>query len=51
MDYGHDIKFVAKKSAENEKTRGRDSFDQNVLRILQRQAGRANFEYGVEEKK
>ncbi len=43
--------FVAKKSAENEKTRGRDSFDQNVLRILQRQAGRANIEYGVEDKK
>ncbi len=43
--------FVAQKNAENEKNRGRDSFDQNVLRILQRQAGRANIEYAIEEKK
>jgi Mg-chelatase subunit ChlD len=43
--------FVAKKQAENEKNRAPDSFDQNVLRILQRQAGRANIEYAIEEKK
>lgn len=43
--------FIAKKQAENESTRARDSFDQNVLRILQRQAGRANIDYAIDEKK
>ncbi|MEI7686903.1 MAG: hypothetical protein WCL32_17925 [Planctomycetota bacterium] len=42
--------FIAKKQAEAANTRVRDSFDQNVLRILQRQAGRANIDYAVEEK-
>lgn len=42
--------FIAKKQAENLNNRARDSFDQNVLRILQRQAGRANIEYAIDEK-
>jgi Mg-chelatase subunit ChlD len=37
--------FVAKRQAEDLKTRARDSFDNQVLRILQRQAGRANIRY------
>jgi Mg-chelatase subunit ChlD len=43
--------FLAKKRADDETGRPRDSFDQNVLRILQRQAARANIEYAVDEKK
>jgi Mg-chelatase subunit ChlD len=44
-------KFIAEKQKENEKNRARDSFDQNVMRILQRQATRANIEYAIDEKK
>mgnify|MGYP001095299654 CR=1 FL=1 len=43
--------FINKKLAEDEKSRARDSFDNQVLQVLQRQAGRANIQYGVEEKK
>ncbi|MFO0966054.1 MAG: VWA domain-containing protein [Gemmataceae bacterium] len=43
--------FIAKKLAESEKTRARDSFDANVLRILADQARRARIEYAVEEEK
>jgi Mg-chelatase subunit ChlD len=43
--------FIAKKQAEDAKTRARDSFDNQVLQILQRQATRANIQYGAEEKK
>jgi Mg-chelatase subunit ChlD len=43
--------FINKKLAEDEKSRARDSFDNQVLRILQTQAPRANIQYGVEEKK
>jgi len=43
--------FVAKKQAEDAKSRARDGFDNQVLQILQRQAGRANIQYGAEEKK
>jgi Mg-chelatase subunit ChlD len=37
--------FVAKKQAEDGKVRARDSFDNQVLVILQRQAGRVNIRY------
>ena len=44
--------FIAKKQAEDSKNRARDSFDNQVLQILQRQATRnGNIQYGVEEKK
>jgi Mg-chelatase subunit ChlD len=43
--------FIAAKQAEDTKTRPGDSFDQNVFRIILRQATRANIEYGIEEKK
>ena len=43
--------FIAKKQAEDAKSRARDGFDNQVLQILQRQAGRANIQYGAEEKK
>ena len=43
--------FINKKLAEDAKNRARDSFDNQVLRILQTQAGRANIQYAVEEKK
>jgi Mg-chelatase subunit ChlD len=44
--------FIAKKNAEDKKSRARDTFDNQVLTILQRQAGRNNIQYGtVEEKK
>lgn len=44
--------FVAQKQAEELKSRARDSFDNQVLQILQRQATRVNIHYaGVEEKK
>jgi Mg-chelatase subunit ChlD len=43
--------FIAKKLAESQKNRARDSFDGQVLQILQRQAIRANIQYGTSEKK
>ncbi len=43
--------FINKKLAEDTKNRARDSFDNQVLQILQRQANRANIQYGVDEKK
>ena len=43
--------FVAQKQKEAEGNRARDSFDQNVMRILQRQAARANIQYAIDEKK
>ena len=44
--------FIAKKQSEDLKNRARDSFDNQVLRILQRQATRNNIEYaGGDEKK
>jgi Mg-chelatase subunit ChlD len=43
--------YIAKKQAEDAKSRARDGFDNQVLQILQRQAGRANIQYATEEKK
>ena len=43
--------FIAKKLAEQKKTRVMDSFDNQVLQILGRQARRVQIQYGVEEKK
>jgi Mg-chelatase subunit ChlD len=43
--------FIAKKQADDAKNAARDSFDNQVLGILQRQAGRADLRYGVDEKK
>lgn len=43
--------FITKKLAEDTKTRPQDSFDGQVLQILQRQAGRAEIRYGIDEKK
>ena len=44
--------FIAKKQAEDTKNVARDSFDNQVLEILQRQATRnGNVRYGIEEKK
>ncbi len=43
--------YIAKKLAESDKTRARDSFDNQVLRVLQRQATRVNINYGTDEKK
>ena len=43
--------FIAKKQAEDARSRARDGFDNQVLQILQRQAGRANIQYATEEKK
>ena len=43
--------FIAKKQADDSKNAARDSFDNQVLGILQRQAGRADVRYGVDEKK
>jgi Mg-chelatase subunit ChlD len=43
--------FIAKKQAEDEKSRARDSFDNQVLNILRRQATRVNIEYADQEKK
>jgi len=42
--------FIAKKLAE-QNNKGADSFDQQVLQILQRQATRVNLQYGIEAKK
>lgn len=43
--------FIADKQRQDDKSRARDSFDSQVLEILQRQATRANIQYGVQEKK
>lgn len=43
--------YIGKKNAEDLKNRARDSFDNQVLQILQRQAGRNNIQYGVAEEK
>ena len=43
--------FIAKKQKEDAKNTAADSFDGQVLNILQRQAGRADLRYGAEEKK
>jgi hypothetical protein len=43
--------FIAKKLAEDDKGRARDSFDANVLRILAEQARRVSIVYPVEGKK
>lgn len=44
--------FIAQKQAEDAKNSGRDSFDNQVLQMLRRQASRNNIEYGtIEEKK
>jgi len=43
--------FIAKKQADDSKNAARDSFDNQVLGILQRQAVRADVRYGVDEKK
>jgi Mg-chelatase subunit ChlD len=42
--------FIAQKQAEDNRNRARDRFDNQVLRILQRQAGRSNLiQYGTAE--
>jgi hypothetical protein len=43
--------FITKKLAETQKNATRDSFDGQVLHILQAQAKRANIEYAPDEKK
>ncbi len=43
--------YIAQKQREDEKNRGRDSFDNQVLNILQRQANRANIQYALPEQK
>ena len=43
--------FITKRQAEDTKNTARDSFDGQVLQILQRQAGRVDLRYGTEEKK
>ena len=44
--------YIAKKQADDSKNRARDTFDNQVLRILQRQATRnGNVQYDVEDKK
>lgn len=43
--------FITKKQAEEAGNRARDSFDNQVLNILQRQATRNGIEYAVEPKK
>jgi len=43
--------YIAQKQRDDEKNRVRDSFDNQVLQILQRQATRANIEYATEKKK
>jgi Mg-chelatase subunit ChlD len=42
--------YIAQKQREDEKNRVRDSFDNQVLQILQRQATRANINYATEKK-
>jgi Mg-chelatase subunit ChlD len=43
--------FLAKKQAEDATSRTRDSFDGQVLRILQRQATRSNIDYAIPDDK
>ena len=43
--------FIAKKEAEDRKSRADDSFDGRVLRVLQGQAARHNIQYGTAEKR
>src|SRR5262245_9544186 len=43
--------FITKKLAEDDKNRVRDSFDNQVLRVLERQARRVNIEYATDESK
>ncbi|MCS7047300.1 MAG: hypothetical protein NZO58_13155, partial [Gemmataceae bacterium] len=43
--------YIAEKLKEDAKNAARDSFDGQVLNILQQQAGRANIRYGTQEKK
>lgn len=43
--------FINKKQSEDAKNTARDSFDSQVLQILQRQAGRVELRYATEEKK
>jgi Mg-chelatase subunit ChlD len=43
--------YVRQKEAEDTRHRARDSFDNQVLQILQRQAVRNNIQYGGDEKK
>jgi Mg-chelatase subunit ChlD len=43
--------FIADKQRQDDKNRARDSFDNQVLQILQRQATRANIQYAGDEKK
>jgi Mg-chelatase subunit ChlD len=43
--------YIAQKQKEDVRDRGRDSFDNQVLLILRRQAARSNIAYGEEEKK
>jgi Mg-chelatase subunit ChlD len=43
--------FIAKKLAESKEGQARDSFDGQVLRILQTQARRVNIEYATDQKK
>jgi Mg-chelatase subunit ChlD len=43
--------FIKKKLAEDGKNRARDSFDNQVLDVLRRQATRVNIQYGTDEKK
>jgi Mg-chelatase subunit ChlD len=43
--------FIAKAQAKAHKDGGRDSFDSQVLRIIQRQASRVNLHYDVSEPK
>jgi Mg-chelatase subunit ChlD len=43
--------FIARKLAEGDKDRARDSFDNQVLRILQRQAARIHVRYATDDAK
>jgi hypothetical protein len=44
-------RFIAEKQSQDARNAARDSFDGQVLQILQRQANRAELRYGTEEKK
>jgi hypothetical protein len=43
--------FIAKKLSEDDKNRARDSFDNQVLRVLEQQARRVNIEYATDDGK
>ena len=43
--------FIAQKQADDSRTKGPDTFDGQVLQILQRQATRVNIQYATEGKK